>query len=381
MREEQAMSFMARAKAAGRAALWRRLLALCLAAMLLFLLCGCSGNGKGRTKILEPAASSGADFSVVGVSQPASEKEGAPLRYVGLYGQGMVAVWGRENAKRIVLVGKSGYLKPYSEELPILTDSVVCRGDHVLFQAKNGEERADIFLINLKDESVRKIGSYLLADLLVPLGWQDGDISFVVRGVSGAVLNRYHVQDHTLERLSDGGVLNERLPEDLKSAAVSRLFFAEGYLVCQMEIGAESQIVVVDARDPAHGSLLSTHGSSAAAAAGKVYYIAENGALMSWDVQADKKIELMEMVSQFAVSEDGSKLAVVEKSAAAYKLYVLDARSGQKLYVDIYQSINRVFFNADASGLLIESLQVDQAHPQGGYGGVYAYYELGGQTN
>ena len=361
-----------------RAARGKRLAALLMASLMLFvLLCGCGVSGRSRTKILEPTVSSGADFSVLSVSSPVTEKEGAALHYVGLSGQSMVAVWGRENAKRIVLVGQSGYIKPYSDELPILSDSVVCRGDYVLFQAKNGEERADIFLINLKDESMRKIGSYLLADLIVPLCWQDGDISFVVRGVSGVVLNRYHVEDNTLERLNDSGLLAEQLPEDLKDATVSRLFFTEQYLVCQMEIGAKSQIVVANTWDTSKEGLQSTHGSAVAAAGGKIYYIADDGALMSWEVGVDKKVKLMERVSQFVVSGDGSKLAVVEKSTAAYKLYVLDAASGQALYVDLYKNISRVYFNVDASALLVYSLQVDQTSPKGGYGGTYAYYVLG----
>ena len=118
--------------------------------------------------------------------------------------------------------------------------------------------------------------------------------------------------------------------------------------------------MATDAKDATRGNLKSTHGASAAADGDKIYYIAENGTLMSWDLETDQKAKIMEGVSQFSLSEDGSKLAVVEKSAAAYKLYVVDIRSGQTLYVDLYKSISHIYLNADGTGLLVNSLQVDQ---------------------
>ena len=71
---------------------------------------------------------------------------------------------------------------------------------------------------------MRKIGSYLTADLLVPVNWQQEEISFVVHSVSGAVLSRYHVEKNTLERVGDSGALSENLPANLKNAVVSKLF-------------------------------------------------------------------------------------------------------------------------------------------------------------
>ncbi len=287
------------------------------------------------------------------------KKDGQPLRYVGLSGQSMVAILGRESEKRIVLVGKSGYLKPYTDPLSIVSETVICRGEHVLFEARNGEERMDVFLLNLEDESVRKIGSYLTADLLVPVNWQQEEISFVVHSVSGAVLSRYHVEKNTLERVGDSGALSENLPANLKNAVVSKLFHGE---LCGLPDGCRGRISTGGDRcKGCHpGNLKSTHGASAAADGDKIYYIAENGTLMSWDLETDQKAKIMEGVSQFSLSEDGSKLAVVEKSAAAYKLYVVDIRSGQTLYVDLYKSISHIYLNADGTGLLVNSLQVDQ---------------------
>lgn len=340
------------------------------------LLGACSGHSRAHTEILDDTPSAQPPFSVRSVSQPATEKDGQPLRYVGLSGQSMVAILGRESEKRIVLVGKSGYLKPYTDPLSIVSETVICRGEHVLFEARNGEERMDVFLLNLEDESVRKIGSYLTADLLVPVNWQQEEISFVVHSVSGAVLSRYHVEKNTLERVGDSGALSENLPANLKNAVVSKLFFTANYVVCQMDVGAESQLVATDAKDATRGNLKSTHGASAAADGDKIYYIAENGTLMSWDLETDQKAKIMEGVSQFSLSEDGSKLAVVEKSAAAYKLYVVDIRSGQTLYVDLYKSISHIYLNADGTGLLVNSLQVDQTTQKSGYGGTYAFYEI-----
>lgn len=340
------------------------------------LFCACSSHGRAHTELLHEKPSAKPPFSVRSVSQPATEKDGQSLRYVGLSGQSMVAILGRESEKRIVLVGKSGYLKPYTDPLAIVSDTVICRGEHVLFEAKGGEERMDVFLLNLKDESVRKIGSYLTADLLVPVNWQGDEISFVVHSVSGAVLSRYHVGNNTLERVGDSGALSENLPANLQNAVVSRLFFTANYVVCQMDVGAESQLVVTDSKDATQSGLRSAHGASAAADGDKIYYIAENGTLLCWDLASDQKSKIREGVSQFALSEDGSKLAVVEKSAAAYKLYVVDIQSGQTLFVDLYKSISHIYLNADGTGLLAHSLQVDQTTQKSGYGGTYAFYEI-----
>lgn len=82
-------------------------------------------------------------------------------------------------------------------------------------------------------------------------------------------------------------------------------------------------------------------------------------------------------MSQFAVSSDGSRIAVVEKSESAYMLYVLEVQTGQARYVDIYQKLGEIYLSEDGSNLLVHSLQVEQTTQTAGYGGVYALYELG----
>lgn len=350
--------------------------ALWMAALLMLSLCACSYQKKVRTEILESGAPIGADFSVLSVSQPEVEKEGKALRYVGLSGQSMVAIWGREKSKRLVLVGKSGYLKPCTEEMDILADSVICRGEHILFEAKNGEDRVDIFLLDLADESVRKIGSYLAEELVVPVGWQDGDISFVARNISGTVLSRYNTENHTLERVEDIDIYREASKIEQNNATLSQMFLTGNYVVSQLEIGTASQIVVEDLRDARESSVFSAEGSAPAAAGGKIYYIAQDGALMSWKAETKEEKKIWDHTSFFVVSADGSKLAVVEKGEAAYKLYVVDTQTAQALYVDIYQGIRSVYFSEDGGALLVHC-QSEQTAQTGGVGGTYTFYELG----
>lgn len=354
----------------------RKALALWIAALLMLSLCACGYQKTVRTEILESSASGGADFSVLSVSQPEAEKDGQPLRYVGLSGQSMVAIWGREENKRLVLVGRSGYLKPCTEEMNILADSVICRGEHILFEAKNGEDRVDIFLLDLEDESVRKIGSYLADELVVPVGWQDGDISFVARNISGTVLSRYDTEHHTLERVEDVDIYREASKIEQNNATLSRMFLTGDYAVIQLEIGTASQIAVEDLEDAKEGSIFSAAGFSPAAAGGRIYYIAQDGALMSWKADTREEKKIWDHASFFVVSADGSKLAVVEKGETAYKLYVVDTKSAQALYVDIYQGIRSVYLNEDGSALLVHC-QGEQASQKGGFGGTYTFYELG----
>ncbi len=354
----------------------KRGLALWIAALLMVSLCGCGYQKKARTEILESGAPSGADFSVLSVTQVETEKEGQALRYVGLSGQSMVAVWGREESKRLVLVGKSGYLKPCTEEMAIIADSVICRGEHILFEAKNGEERVDIFLLDLEDESVRKIGSYLADELVVPVGWQDGDISFASRNISGIVLSRYDTQSHTLERMEDIDIYRGTSKIEQNNATLSRMFLTGNYAVIQLEIGTASQIAVEDLEDAKEGSIFSAAGFSPAAAGGRIYYIAQDGALMSWKADTREEKKIWDHASFFVVSADGSKLAVVEKGETAYKLYVVDIKSGQALYVDIYQGIRGAYLSEDGSALLVHC-QSEQTAQKGGIGGTYTFYELG----
>lgn len=354
-----------------------RALALVAALVLGQLLSACSAQGRSRTVVLEPRESAQAPFEVVGVLQPETEKEGVPLHYVGLLGESLVAVSGLEKKQRIVLVGKSGYLRPYTEEMEILPESVVCRGEHVLFEAKNGEDRVDIFLLNTQDESVRKIGSYIKDDLLAPIGWGDGDVSFLVQGISGLVLNRYCVRENTLERIEQVDALRGRFAQERQNATIKSVFFVGEKIVFELEIGAESQIVLVDLQDTANTGINVVQGSSAVSAGGKIYYLAEGGTLTSWDTSTGEKKEFRQSVSQFAVSSDGSRIAVVEKSESAYMLYVLEVQTGQALYVDIYQKLGEIYLSEDGSNLLVHSLQVEQTTQTAGYGGVYALYELG----
>lgn len=354
----------------------RKALALWIAALLMLSLCACGYQKTVRTEILESGASGGADFSVLSVSQPEAEKDGQPLRYVGLSGQSMVAIWGREENKRLVLVGRSGYLKPCTEEMNILADSVICRGEHILFEAKNGEDRVDIFLLDLEDESVRKIGSYLADELVVPVGWQDGDISFVARNISGTVLSRYDTEHHTLERMEDVDIYREASKIEQNNATLSRMFLTGDYAVSQLEIGTASQIVVEDLRDAREGSIFSAEGFAPAAGGGRIYYIAQDGTLMGWKADTKEEKKIWDHASFFVVSADGSKLAVVEKGETAYKLYVVDTKSAQALYVDIYQGIRSVYLNEDGSALLVHC-QSEQTAQKGGIGGTYTFYELG----
>ena len=354
----------------------KRGLALGIALLLMFSLCACGYQKKVRTEILESGAPSGADFSVLSVTQLETEKEEQALRYVGVSGQSMVALWGKEQNKRLVLVGKSGYLKPCTEEMAIIADSVICRGEYILFEARNGEERVDIFLLDLADESVRKIGSYLADELVVPVGWQDGDISFVARNISGVVLNRYDPEDHTLERMEDIDLYRSNSKIEQNNATLSSMFLTGDYAVTQLEIGTASQIVVEDLQDAKEGGVFSAAGFSPAAAGGRIYYIAQDGALMSWKADTKEEKKIWDHASLFVVSADGSKLAVVEKGEAAYKLYVVDTKSAQALYVDIYQGIRSAYLNEDGSALLVHC-QSEQTAQKGSFGGTYTFYELG----
>ena len=355
---------------------FKKSLALWSAALLMISLCACGYHNQARTEILESGAPNEADFSVLSVTQLETEKEGQILRYVGISGQSMVALWGKEQKKRLVLVGKSGYIKPCTEEMEIIETSVICRGEHILFEAKNGEERVDIFLLDLTDESVRKIGSYLAEELLAPVGWQDGDISFVARNISGIVLSRYNAQEHTLERVEDIDIYREASKIEQNNATLSSMFLTGNYVVSQLEIGTASQIVVEDLRDAKEGNIFSAEGFSPAAAGGMIYYISQDGALMGWKADTKEEKKIWDHTSFFVVSADGSKLAVVEKGEAAYKLYVVDTKSAQTLYVDIYRGIRSVYLNEDGSALLV-CCQSEQTAQKGSYGGAYTFYELG----
>ncbi len=67
---------------------------------------------------------------------------------------------------------------------------------------------------------------------------------------------------------------------------------------------------------------------------------------------------------------------MVEKGETAYKLYVVDIKSGQALYVDIYQGIRGAYLSEDGSALLVHC-QSEQTAQKGGIGGTYTFYELG----
>ena len=163
----------------------------------------------------------------------------------------------------------------------------------------------------------------------------------------------------------------------LLEITIKSVFFVGEKIVFELEIGAESQIVLVDLQDTANTGINVVQGSSAVSAGGKIYYLAERGTLTSWDTSTGEKKEFRQSVSQFAVSSDGSRIAVVEKSESAYMLYVLEVQTGQALYADIYQKLGEIYLSEDGSNLLVHSLQVEQTTQTAGYGGVYALYELG----